>query len=153
MRRLLPTLAILLAFANPAAAQFVDNEQLLKVKALEVKVADNVIDGCLSEPNSVKIEAEVVLRRSGIRVTDTDRSHYLYITALGYEISGGCAVSWGIEVWIGEPLQDGTVGLVKAYDYGGMLTGHKSSLQQRLRAQVNETVTHLANEILKARGN
>ncbi len=71
MKRLVPALAVLL-LTTPAAAQDYDEDQLAKVEAIHVNVLDSVSvsDGCLPQPNALRIEAELILRRSGIEVVE-----------------------------------------------------------------------------------
>ena len=52
-----------------------------------------------------------------------------------------------------EKLLDRSIGMVLAGTDGAMLAGPKDVFQNQLRNAVNEQVTELANEILKARAN
>ena len=149
MRRLLLALAVLLLLTTPAAAQFYDERQLAKVEAVGVIVGDYLGDGCLPQPNALKVEAELILRRSGIKVA---RGHTLDISATGFAISGGCTASLRVALWRFETLADGTNGLVESSSMGSTHSGPKGGFQQQLREAVNAAVTALANEILKARG-
>ena len=154
MKRLVPALAVLLLLTTPAAGQSEAEQillrlQLAKVETIEVGVTDNVIDGCLPQPNALKVEAELILRRSGIKVA---RGHTLDISATGFAISGGCTASLRVALWRFETLADGTNGLVESSSMGSTHSGPKGGFQQQLREAVNAAVTALANEILKARG-
>lgn len=85
MKRLLPTAAVLACLILPQAAQAanVDEEQLPKVARIFVQVADGVTGGCLPSPNVLQVEAELILRRSGIAVTETTAYAYRLLIALG----------------------------------------------------------------------
>ena len=138
--------------ATGASAGYFYSQQLAKVEAIKVQVSAIVKDGCLDTPDVLKTEAELVLRRSGIKVVEVTYSgHYLNIHVTGYAITGGCAVSLDLQVYDVEGLTDGTVGLVEAASQGALHSGPKGSFPQQLREQVNAKVSKLANEILKAR--
>lgn len=161
MRRLLPALALAfgLLAVSPAGAQYYDEEQLPNVEEVLVFVDDGVRDGCLPQPNVLKVAAELVLRRSGIKVVESKEkgrlTHGLFIGANGYApraVPHFCSASLRVELRRFQYQRDETVGLVVAASFGGVYSGPKASFQQQLREVVNERVTALANEILKARG-
>ena len=155
----------LAAFSTSAIAEgsYQDANELRLVRAVSVYVEDLVSDGCLSNPNALKVEAELILRRSGISVTATDVGphHYqLGIMPVGSErkLEGGqslgsCSVTMHLEMWRFAKVPEGHEALITAYEADVILIGNKAGMQERLRTEVSETVSDLANEILKARGN
>ena len=52
--------AVAVMLASPAGAQYVDKEQLAKVKALKIIVADDTKGVCLQDPDALKTEAELL---------------------------------------------------------------------------------------------
>jgi hypothetical protein len=56
----------LVAFSTPAFAQ--NMIELRNIQTVVVSVDDGVEDGCLTNPNALKVEAELILRQSGVRV-------------------------------------------------------------------------------------
>lgn len=154
MLRIAISLAALVLSNVPALAQgYFSSDQLPKVKAVFVLVEDGVSGGCLPSANVLKVEAELVLRRSGIAVLDTQTGnpHVLDITTNGFAIRGGCTGKLDIALWRFERLVDGTSGLVEAASVGGIVADANDKFQQHLREVVNESVSRIANEILKAR--
>lgn len=151
--RLALALFIGLIAATPASAQFFSKPQLAKVTEVYVFVGDDVTDGCLPQPNALKIEAELVLRRSGIKITENEFAGTTYsISPVGFAIKGGCAAGLHFQLYKFDRLKDGTAGLVEASSVVNLLVGPKSGFQQQLREAVSENITALANQILKARG-
>ena len=72
MKLVLPAFAILAFLILPKAAQAqLNSQQLSKVEKIHVGMPDGVKGGCLPSPNVLEIEAELILRRSGITVTDS----------------------------------------------------------------------------------
>lgn len=139
--------------ATPASAQYFSESQLAKVREVHVFVADDVDDGCLPHPNTLKIEAELVLRRSGIKTTENKYVGHTYsIVPVGFAIKGGCAAGLSFQLYKFATLVDGTSGLVEASSNSFVMVGPKSGFQQQLREAVSENITALANQILKARG-
>ena len=140
-----------------ASAYFYSEDQLPYVEEVVVSVADDVRDGCLPQPTTLKTEAELILRRSGIKVLDeeTPRSHKLLINPIGQLTSNGISCFGGqmIQIFRWEKLFNGTAGLVLSSNRTTTLVGPKSGFGQYLREDVNEAVSELANEILKARQN
>lgn len=146
-------LGVALIATTPASAQYASKNQLANVTAVNVFVGDDVKDGCLPQPNALKTEAELILRRSGIKIAEDSLTiHTLSISIVGFAINGGCSASVGTQLYKFEHLANGTSGLVEAYSFSGILAGSKSGFQQQLRTDINQRVTSLANEILKARG-
>ena len=139
-----------------AQAQIYDEDQLSKVEKIFVVVEDDVIDGCLPSPKVLKVEAELILRRSGITVTDEGSDHPAYtleITPNGFTPSSAlnCTANIEVQLFRFEDLSDKTLALVVA-EHASIFIGPKSGFQNQLRTFVNQAVTTLANEILKARG-
>jgi len=160
MTRMALSLVAVVLLVSPAAAQgSPPQSQFAKVKSIQVTVADKVADGCLPQPNTLKVEAELILRRSGIAVVETGDGfpHRLRIAAVGAEIkqggtrTGGCAGGYVHELFRHEYLSDGSIGLTQAVSVLGYAIKQKSDFQEQLRKAVNENVTMFANEILKAR--
>jgi len=154
----------LAAFSTSALAQYYQDERELRlVRAVSVYIIkDQVTDGCLSNPSALKVEAELILRRSGISVTATDLGphHYqLGIMPVGSErkLEGGqslgsCSVKMHLEMWHFAKVPEGHEALITAYGAVVMLIGNKAGMQERVRTTVSELVSDLANEILKVRG-
>ena len=87
MKRLLPAIAILALLILPQAAwaQIFFEQQIPKIDNIFVAFEDHVEDGCLPSPNILKVEAELVLGRSGITITNKDDGtpHVLLIATFG----------------------------------------------------------------------
>jgi hypothetical protein len=161
----LALIVALVAFSTSAFAQggykHVDELRLVR-SVLVYVIEDQVTDGCLSNPNALKVEAELILRRSGISVTatDLDPHHYkLGIMPVGWERKreggqslGSCSVQMHLEMWRFAKVPEGHEALTTAYETAVLLVGNKDGMQERLRTEVSEIVSNLANEILKARG-
>ena len=150
--------AVLLFAASPAAAGgFYDKDQLAKVLQVLVVVEDDVRGVCLPQPDALKVEAELILRRSGINVVEKDlwaRAHTLQINVNGTQYprnTPGCIVAFSAALWRYQQQVDGTIGLVLAAESNTLIGYHLEEARQRLREKVNEQVTALANEILKVR--
>ena len=76
----LTLIVALAAFSTPAFAEgaYQDEAELRLVPAVSLIITDKVSDGCLSNPNALKVEAELILRRSGIRIGVRDLlEHFL----------------------------------------------------------------------------
>ena len=145
------------AFAEGA---YQDENELRLVRAVSAFVHDQVIDGCLSNPNALKVEAELILRRSGIRLSKSDPYYRLQISPIGKELKsksgqglGSCVVAMQFKLWRVAQVPEGHPALIIAYENGVFLVGSKSEMQEDLRTSVSEFVSDLANEILKAQGN
>ena len=149
--------AVMLVISTPerTSGQYTSAMQLSKVLAIQVSVYDSVdADDCLSNPNTLQTEAELVLRRSGITVADRLDSHSLAISIFGYQTpSDLCIVSYRVQLWKSELLYDNTLGIVESFLRAGVMSGPHSDMQDRLRSRINEYATELANEVLKARQN
>jgi hypothetical protein len=144
------------AFAEGA---YQSEAELRLVAYVSIDIENGVDDGCLSNPNALKVEAELILRRSGISVVALDQlgpQYLLQINAFGYEIeqTGSCDVALNVELWRFEQAPEGHITLIVAWMNSKIITGGtKAGMQESLRAQVSELVSDLANEILKAQGN
>jgi hypothetical protein len=145
-------IAIGLCFAaTGASAGYFDEEQLPKVQAIQVAVDADAGTGCLDNPEALKTEAELVLRQSGIKVVEDYSGHFLGITSTGFALTDGCVATIRLQIYNFEALADGTFPLVEAANQSGLYKGPKGGFPQQLREAVNEFVSELANEILKAR--
>ena len=106
--------------------------------------------------NVLKVEAELILRRSGITVVNNEipvREHFVDITLTGGELTSTPSCIGNLEVLVSrfETLLEGSSGAVTAFQRARVLFGPKADFQKQLRNFVNEAVTELAKEILKAR--
>jgi hypothetical protein len=142
------------------SAGYQSADELKLVREVVVFLGDHVTDGCLAQPNVLKVEAELILRRSGItvveRVTgDPARTHLLTIEAFGRQTEGSydCLAGLQIQLVRFTPMPEGHVAKVTAYEAQSIsLTPNKPAMQDQLRSNVSEWITDMANEILKARG-
>lgn len=143
-------------FSAAAFAQHYDKDQLAKPNPIFV-IVDGDEDECVPRLGSLRVEAELVLRGSGIILAERlDRqSSWLVVSVTSIPLAGlqdSCVASLEIYTFKSEKLADGTTGQVHSSDSLLLLYGPKSTFSQRLRESVNEQVSKLANEILKARG-
>lgn len=162
MKLLLPALAILVLLILPQAAQAQSANQFAKVSEVFVNVDDDVSDGCLPSPNVLKVEAELILHRSGVRVFDDNDGfrHVLKIFINGFELTvgpdhpltGDCTAAVFINLARWERLEDGAFGEISVIGILNSYFGPKHQFQKQLRDGINEMVTHIADKILKARG-
>jgi hypothetical protein len=158
MKHLVLVIAVV-AFSTSASAEdaYQDFFELRLVRDIYVFLEDGVSDGCLSNPNALKVEAELVLRRSGIVLSNpTETEHHgLEIRPLGYELgTGACVVRLDVSLRRTSRAPEGHPVIIDAYKNGELLSSDtKPGMQEGLRAAVSEIVSDLANEILKARGN
>jgi hypothetical protein len=145
--------AVLLFAASPAGAEFFDENQLAKVKGVHVILINSVRDGCLPQPDALKVEAELILRRSGIKVLpESDLEfHGMQIATVGTGQRGGCAVALEVNIYRIEDLYDMSLAVVLAGKISGIMVGPQDRMQQQAREVVNMHATTLANKILKAR--
>ena len=125
---------------------FLCPDQLSKVDGVRVLVRADVRDGCLNNPDALKTEAELALRRSGIKFVDYDASHSLHMNVMGYETTDGCVATIAMRVYRYEWLADLTFGSVVAWYKLSILSGPKASFAQQLSERVDEMVTALGNE-------
>ena len=158
MKRLVLVIA-LAAFSTCAFAEgsYQDEDELRLVRYINVYMGDHVTGGCLLNPNALKVEAELILRRSGITISDSaDRGpggyYQLSITASGFEHETcGCAANLDVERKRISFAPEGHAILITACEHGSLATGYtKSAMQETLRTSASEFVSDLANEILKA---
>ena len=134
MRSLTATLiAIGLCFAaTGASADYFDSDQLAKIEAVEVQVEASIDDVCLGNSDVLKNEAELVLRRSGIKVVEDNASHYVTIHVSGIG-KFACAAVLGLKVCDFQTQTDGLIGLVLAVDSGGFRLGAMPDFPQQLQ--------------------
>ena len=152
----LAVLIFVISMPHPTSGQSAFDTQLAKVTTIHVEIIDDVDnDNCVSDPNTLRTQAEFVLRRSGIAVGDEgDLNHDLLISINGRQLqNGSCVVSYRVALWRFETLFDSSVGLVLSFEEGGVMGGPPSNLQDRLRSQVDQSTTALANEILNGNSN
>ncbi len=153
----------LVAFSTSAFAEewFQNAVELRLVQGVHVDIEDRVKDGCLLSPDVLKVEAERILRRSGITIVSWRHYgpiHWLSIRAWAetkYEdgrATGACSISLLARLYsyYADPPH---VESELVYMDGLLLTSAKAAqTQEALRAAVSEIVSDLANEILKAQG-
>jgi hypothetical protein len=158
-------LALVIALAALSTSAFAEgayqNEAELRlVQNVSVKILDEVKDGCLSNPNALKVEAELILRRSGVRVDGANVMSVLLISVIGWEMRtanqrlGKCVVHTNVDLYRLTQAPEGHETLAAAYrQYVPLAGATKLETQEETRASVSEVVSDLANEILKAQGN
>ena len=83
-------LALIIALAVFSTSAFAEGAyqnaaELRLVRNIFVVMDDQVEEGCLANPYALKVEAELILRRSGISITE-DPSYALGPTAYWLEI-------------------------------------------------------------------
>jgi hypothetical protein len=97
----LPASIIAIGFCFAATGTIAANfypSQLKKVKSFEVEIVVDLDGGCLDNPDALKTEAELVLRRSGIKVVQNEFSgHFLTIHVIGCAIGDGCLAYIGLQ--------------------------------------------------------
>ena len=153
---------VLAAFSTSAFSEgmYQDDDELRLVRAVLVVIEDDVRDGCHSNPNALKVEAELILRRSGISLSES--AHYRLsiapfggaLKSAGGQSMGGCVATLRLELGRFAQVPEGHAALIIAYRDEVLWTGHtKSAMREALRTSVSELVSEIANEILKARGN
>ena len=146
----------LVAFSTSAFARgtYQSADELRLVRAISVGNWDLVKDGCLSNRNALQVEAELILRRSGMSM-DVEPQYWLVIEARGYaDRAGSCVVVLRVNLYRFVEAPEGHLARINAYENGHLFSGvTKAEMQERLRTKVSEFVSDLANEILKARGN
>lgn len=164
MKRLALIIALTVFSTSAFGEGAYQNEaELSLVREVSVHVKDDVVDGCLANPNALKVEAELILRRSGITIIEGWRKgmHLLLVSAQGWEIKttgqtpfGACAVTIDLDLSRSVTAPEGHSGFIIAYENAGLFIGYtKPEMQEALRNIISEIVSDLANEILKARGN
>lgn len=146
-----PTMMAVLLVGLPTAKafgqRFVDERALDKVPAVRVTTFISGEGDCAPDPDVLKTEAELVLRRSGIAVAEDSIHDYHVDLVILRTRSGLCAVAYGFQLRVsllGSFLQH--------FSTMGVMTGPHYNLQDRLRSVTNQNATELANELLKARG-
>ena len=164
--------------SRPALGQFIDPDQLTRVASVGVDIALTVDEGhidCRPDTRALATEAELVLRRSGIRTIDLDReqvwgTHRLTVSIVGLpstigRVTYGCAFAAQFSLTRMEALMDlaaetptaafasPSIGLVVAFDASYVVTTGRGSTAatDTLVTAANRGTSALANEILKAR--
>ena len=138
-----------------------ERERVLLSKVTDVVVIP-VIEGkqpaCRPSDGVLRTEAELVLRRSGIRAWSrggeaSGRPHGLYIGLIGVHLEsfGLCAMAVNVTFQRAELLGDGAIGDVVVLRRGGVFTKRPNELEEYMRTTVNRIVTEIANNILLAR--
>ncbi len=144
--------AVGLLAAGPTAAGYVDTYELASIGSIRVELIDTLNNECVPRSKALGAEAELILRRSGVGVSE-DRS----LPMLLINISGGalradyCVVNLEVGAFRKWHREGGASSLVLIYLEATLLWGEIGSMQTRLRESVSEMITALANEILKAR--
>jgi len=163
MMRLLPAVAFLALLILPQAVwgQHYDRAQLAKVKEISVSVLNDLKDGCVPSPDVLKIEAEQILKHSGINVTERtkieDTPHVLFI--LLYEPNPYttpnskyfCFGSIVITLVLADKGPNRTGEFVEIAQDDRRLAVLQIDSQDQALVSVNVMVTKIANLILKAR--
>ena len=148
---------VLCALCGPASA---NQDELRLVARVFVSVDDKVVDLCLPHPDALVDTAELILRRSGVTVTESIAmaTHILNLGALGWTRriegidTGTCDTALDINLFRYATAPEGHTAKISAYGTTTLQSGYvKSEMQAQLRHSVAEAVTELANEILKAR--
>ena len=162
-KALLAGVALITAVVAPptSAGSYQDSAELHMVHFIHVAVENGVRDGCLASPATLKADAELILRRSGIEIHATDFAWLGPILALvadGWEVTSGgmrpghCVASLYVELRSKVRVPEGRLARVIAYKGTQLLFVHqKHEMQAALREGVSAEVAILANEILKWR--
>lgn len=156
MMQVVTFVAVAMLSISPAwAAGLIGKHELALVEIIHVNVLDEVIGGCLPNPDALKVEAELILQGSDIAVSDRPLSlgPNLIISAVGYALQNGegCVVALYIELSTVRFLPQGHAGLVVSFDAADLLSGPKHAMPALLSEAVSENVAELANQILRAR--
>lgn len=151
------SMIVLCALGGPASA---NQDELRLVGSVFVDVDDKVVDLCLPHPKALVDTAELILRRSGIAVSESvaATTHILNFGALGWARridgvdTGTCDTALDISLFRYATAPEGHTVKISAYGTTMLQSGYvKPEMQAQLRHSVAEAVTELANEILKAR--
>ncbi len=129
-----------------------------------IEYSDQVSDGCLAQPSKMKDKMEIVLRQNGFSIAAEESflPNKITITALGFATnSSSCAVHldanlvfWGsVVVPYAQTVPDGPNTLAPiTFPIGSViLTGSKSSMQERIETQVKEFAENLYLSISRAK--
>lgn len=160
--KLIALVIAVVGFGGNAQAQFKQPNELSLVRSVWVEINDDdAKDGCLPNPNVLKVEAELTLRRAGIGVVSDQMvsGFSLEVYIVGFEVkrennigTGTCAVFIDVQLYRIARVSEGHFATVDAYTNGTLLILHKNNLQEELRKLVSGFTSDLANEILKAKG-
>jgi len=162
-RLLLAVLLALLGTGLPSIGHAASSlDELKHVRAIFVTVDDNVRNGCLPNPRSLKTEAELVLRTAKISIVDKmpDKMENSGVFELAIKVLGGlittsgniCMIASDFQLWsIVTAQSDGRAVFIEAFTSNNIMSRFKYATQTGVREAVNETVSDLANTILKKR--
>ena len=137
-----------------------NQDELRLVGSVFVNVEDKVVDGCLPHPKALKDTAELILRRSGIAVSDSlsSATSVLNLGALGWArrvegvVTDTCDAALDVSLFRYAAAPEGHVAKITGYGSTLLQSGFaKPEMQAQLRNSVSEAVTEIANEILKTR--
>ena len=143
---------VLVLGSAPAVASVLEEEMLKDAGDLYVYVDDQVKDGCLPSPDTLRTKAELILRSAGIQIiSEFSGGSYLRLFALGGS-RGSLQCAGLLDVSLFQPVQT-RYGpkFVETY-WGAVVTTSPPAEFQRDKLQaLDQFVSDLANEILKAR--
>jgi hypothetical protein len=153
-----------LLFSAAALAQgsYQDENEIGLLQQVYVTVYDEVTDGCLPQPDALKAEAELVLRRSGISMFDGEPGQFRAINgkyALDISVVGfgsitrdeTCAFRLDLDLYRYAVVPEGHLALIWAYRSAGVGSFRKTEMQEQLRSATSGATADLASAILKAR--
>jgi hypothetical protein len=144
----------------PCGTALANQDEMRLVGTVFVNVEDKVTDGCLPQPKALKDAAELILRRSGVLVSDelSGATNVLNLGALGWArriegvVTDTCDAVLDVSLFRYANAPEGHVAKITAYGSTLLQSGFtKPDMQVQLRNSVSEAVTEIANEILKAR--
>jgi len=143
---------ILVLVSSPARAVVLEEDILRDLRELYVDIIDEVKDGCLPSPKALRSKIELILRSSRIAVTsEYSGGSVLRVLALGSE-RGSQTCAGVLDVGLQQPVETRYgMKFVETYWHIIVYTGPKAGFQSHLVEKVDDIVTELANEILKAR--
>ena len=125
---------------------------------LYLSIGDQVSDGCLPNPAAIKDAWEVELRRLGFQMGSvTDSSYDFQITVFGFAINDyDCVVS--VESLVHSPGSSVTLpsgnsvrGTILLWTKLDMLTGPKTSMQNRIRDKARDHVNAFFLKVSQAK--
>lgn len=132
---------------------------LNKGEEFKVFITDSVSDGCWTNASAAQTAVELELKRSGFKVVDEASflSNVLILNSVGYKLGdNSCAASYRLEVLNG--ITDAYYinghrlkGYTRAtlWEHGGILSGAKNSMNNRLKNSFVELVQKFLVQIDK----
>lgn len=137
---------------------------IFNVETVKLTVNDEVIDGCLPNPSSVRNTAEAALRRNNISVVD-EGSYFdaeVEIAPNGYSIGqNACAVNFSMSIKQILPVTiphsekldniNETLTHVNWQIYSALLTGSKADMQRRIEREAEKGSNELFIAIDRAK--